>query len=211
VSSGLLEVRDLVVRYGERVVVDGVDLELGAGDKVALVGRSGSGKTSLLLAIAGLLDPARGTVDRGGLGPVGVAIVFQSPSLIPELSAAENVALPLRLTGALGATDAAIRAKATLAALGIDAPDALPGQLSGGQQQRVAVARVLATGARLILADEPTGALDHDSGRQVLAALHAHCDEVDGALLVATHDEAIARDLPVQWSMTDGRLSELVR
>jgi putative ABC transport system ATP-binding protein len=209
-SSGLVAVRDLVVRYGDQVVIDGVDLDLGVGDKIALVGRSGSGKTSLLLAMAGLIAPARGTVDRGGLGADGVAVVFQSPSLISELSAAENVALPSRLAGKLSAIDAAARATTTLAALGVTAPDALPGQLSGGQQQRVAVARALASDARLILADEPTGALDHDSGRQMLAALHAHCADVGGALLVATHDDAVAEDLPVRWSIADGRLSELV-
>jgi ABC-type lipoprotein export system ATPase subunit len=177
---------------------------------VALVGRSGSGKTSLLLAIAGLLVPASGGIDRGGLGSGGVAVVFQSPSLIPELSAVENVALPLRLAGLLGPTEAEARATTTLAALGVTSPDALPGQLSGGQQQRVAVARVLATGARLILADEPTGALDHDTGQQVLAALRAHCERVGGALLVATHDDAVAAELPVRWSIADGRLTELV-
>jgi ABC-type lipoprotein export system ATPase subunit len=206
-SKGLLEVRNLSVSYHDQVIIDDVDIDLGVGDKVALVGRSGSGKTSLLLAIAGLLVPARGTVDRGGLGQGGVAVVFQSPSLIPELSAAENVALPLRLSGETTATEAATRADAALSGLGVASPDALPSQLSGGQQQRVAIARVLATGARLILADEPTGALDHDSGRSVLAALHSHCDEVSGALIVATHDDEVAAGMPIRWSLADGRLS----
>ena len=137
-------------------------MEITPGSQVALTGRSGSGKTTLLLALAGLLTPTSGQVSWPGLHTdphrrrAQIGMVFQAPSLMPELTARENVTLPLRLHD----MDAAAASSAALAALttvGIaDAADALPAQLSGGQQQRVAIARALAGGHRLVLADEPT-------------------------------------------------------
>jgi putative ABC transport system ATP-binding protein len=206
----LLAARGVYVRYDETPVVRGVDLELRSGDEIALVGRSGSGKTSLLLALAGLLRPDEGSIDRHDLRRRDVGVIFQSPSLVPELSCVENVALPLRLTGEEPSAEMAFaRAREVLADLGVQAVDALPGQLSGGQQQRVAVARVLVTGARVILADEPTGALDADNAHLVLAALRAHCAARDGALLVATHDLRVADALPSRLNLSDGTVAEL--
>jgi ABC-type lipoprotein export system ATPase subunit len=209
VSAGaLLTASGLGVSYGSTQIIRGLDLTLRPGADVALVGRSGSGKTSLLLALAGLLPPSAGSVQRFGLDYRDIGVVFQSPSLLPELSAAENVALPLRLTDAAGAQEAHTRAVAALGELGMDSPDALPGQLSGGQQQRVAVARVLAGRPRVVLADEPTGALDRVTARVVLAALRSHRDSVDGALLIATHDTDVAASLLTRVTLDDGVLRE---
>lgn len=202
----LLTATGLTVSYGSTEIIRALDLSLRPGADIALVGRSGSGKTSLLLALAGLLTPYAGAVQRFGVGRHDVGVVFQSPSLIPELSAVENVALPLRLTDAADEQEAQARAVAALAQLGIDSVDALPGELSGGQQQRVAVARVLAGGPRIVLADEPTGALDRHSAAQVLAALRAHRDSVNGVLVVATHDTDIAARLLTRVTLDDGVL-----
>lgn len=204
----LLTANGLAVSYGSTPIIRGLELTLRPGADIALVGRSGSGKTSLLLALAGLLPASAGSVQHAGLVRRDIGIVFQSPSLLPELSAAENVALPLRLADDAGAEEAHIRAVAALAEVGIDSPDALPGQLSGGQQQRVAVARVLAGRPRVVLADEPTGALDRVSARVVLAALRTHRDAVNGALLVATHDTHVAATLLTRIELDDGVLRE---
>ena len=206
-GEALLTARGLYLAFGHTEILRAVDLTLQPGADAVLLGRSGSGKTSLLLALAGLLPPTAGLVDRHSLTARDIGVVFQSPSLLPELSAVENVALPLRLTGAADVREAQERAVAALTDLGIDAIDALPGQLSGGQQQRVAVARVLAGRPRVLLADEPTGALDRISARRVLAALRSHRDSVDGALLVATHDVDVAVALTTRVKLEDGRLS----
>jgi ABC-type lipoprotein export system ATPase subunit len=204
----LLRTSGLAVSYGRTAVIRGLDLTLRPGADIALVGRSGSGKTSLLLALAGLLPPSAGTVQRFGVESRDVGVVFQSPSLLPELSAVENVALPLRLTDEAGEQEARARALTALSELGIDSPDALPGQLSGGQQQRVAVARVLAGRPRIVLADEPTGALDPVTARVVLQALRTNRDRVEGALVVATHDSDVAASLLTWLTLDDGALRE---
>ncbi|MDQ1706620.1 MAG: putative transport system ATP-binding protein [Frankiaceae bacterium] len=203
----LLEARGVEIRYDDAVIVSDVDLQLHAGDEVALVGRSGSGKTTLLLALAGLLMPSAGRIDRHGLERKDIGVVFQSPSLLPELSALENVALPLRLAGGASAADAFARGRDSLRDLGISEDDALPGELSGGQQQRVAVARVLVTGARIVLADEPTGSLDRRTADVVLASLRAHCAAAGGALLVATHDLHVAHALPTRMEVNAGTVA----
>jgi ABC-type lipoprotein export system ATPase subunit len=206
-GPALLSARGVTLCYGQTEILSNVDVRLHAGDDVALLGRSGSGKTSLLLGLAGLLPLARGMVERHGLSKHDVAMVFQSPSLLPELSAIENVALPLRLTGAADADEAKDRAACALRSLDVTSFDALPGHLSGGQLQRVAVARVLATGARVVLADEPTGALDPRTGALVIAALRDHRDNVNGALLVATHDLTVAGALRTRLTLDDGLLA----
>jgi putative ABC transport system ATP-binding protein len=175
------------------------------GDEVAIVGRSGSGKTTLLLVLAELLTPSAGTVRRFNAS-TSAAVVFQSPSLLPELTAIENISLPLRLISGVGRHEATQRAREALDNVGLASPNALPGQLSGGQQQRVAIARVLATAPTIILADEPTGSLDTDTGQQMMAVLRAHRERVDGALLVATHDSAVADSIPSRYALTDGVL-----
>jgi predicted ABC-type transport system involved in lysophospholipase L1 biosynthesis ATPase subunit len=194
------------------VAVHGTDAVVRRGARTALIGRSGSGKSTLLHLMAGLDTPTRGRVawpawDGPPSGrPDRVGVVFQAPSLIPSLDALENVALPLILHGVLD-TDARARAAATMARLGVgDLVGALPEELSGGQAQRVVCARVLAAGPALILADEPTGRLDRAAADRVIDVLLAVADEVDAALVVATHDPAVAARLTTRWEMADGRL-----
>lgn len=182
------------------------------GDLVALTGPSGSGKTTLLYLLAGLDTPTGGSVSWPSLGtadalrPGPVAMVFQGPSLLPPLTVIENVALPMILAGDTEAK-ARTASEAALAQLGIDdLADKLPEEISGGQAQRVAVARVLVTRPRLVLADEPTGQLDHETGLMTVNALIDAARDTGAALVVSTHDPEIAALLPVQWRMSDGRL-----
>jgi putative ABC transport system ATP-binding protein len=199
------------------VAVHGADCQVHRGDRIALTGRSGSGKSTLLHLLAGLDVPTAGLVTWPAWhgSPVGrpgtVGVVFQGPSLLPALDVRENVALPLLLAG-MPDPGAAQRATEALDALGIGGlAAALPSELSGGQAQRVAVARVLAAEPSLILADEPTGQLDHASADQVVTVLLQAATELDAALLVATHDEAVAKRLDRRWRIVDGRLSTDVR
>jgi putative ABC transport system ATP-binding protein len=178
----------------------GVSLEIDAGELVAVMGPSGSGK-STLLNLAGALDrPTSGGVEIAGQSLANlkaaelaqlrrrrIGVVFQDYNLIPSLTAAENIALPLELDGepALAARQ---EARATLKDLGLTGlADRFPDQLSGGQQQRVAIARALIGQRRLVLADEPTGALDSVTGEEVLTVLRARCDAGAAGLLV-THE-----------------------
>lgn len=196
------------------VAVHGVSCEVGAGEQVALTGPSGSGKTTLLHLLAGLDLPTAGTVDWPALGDIGdlrpgpIAVVFQVASLLPPLDVVENVALPLLLQGAARNVARAV-AIAALERLGLESlASRLPEELSGGQAQRVAVARALAGHPRLILADEPTGQLDHASGAVVIDALIEAAIAIEAALIVNTHDPAIADRLEIRWSMASGRLSQ---
>ncbi|MBN9098097.1 MULTISPECIES: ABC transporter ATP-binding protein [unclassified Pseudonocardia] len=183
------------------------------GMRVALTGPSGSGKSTLLHLLAGLETPTAGTVSWPGLGgppqgrPGVVGLVFQGPSLVPALDVVENVTLPLLLAGA-DAVDAVSWAHEALDRLDIGGlARKLPEEISGGQAQRVAIARVLASAPRLILADEPTGQLDHATGERVLTVLLETADELDAALVVTTHDEQVARRLALRWRMADGVLA----
>jgi ABC-type lipoprotein export system ATPase subunit len=203
--------------YGTTPVLADTNVIVEPGAELAVTGRSGSGKTTLLLVLAGLLRPARGTVRWPGLDSAPTArrsqigLVFQAPSLLPELTAAENVGLPLRLRGStVEQTRDAVRRALEVVGL-VDAAGALPAQLSGGMQQRVAVARVLAGAPRLVLADEPTGALDRDNAFTVLAALRDHVTAAGGALVVATHDEELAGLLADRAVLDEGRLQMGVR
>lgn len=180
--------------------------------RIAVTGRSGSGKSTLLHLMAGLDTPTAGDLSWPGLGghplarPGRVGMVFQGPSLLPALTALENVAFPLLLAD-IPAGAATARARDALHRLALSAlADALPQELSGGQAQRVAVARALASRPALILADEPTGQLDHGAADQVITVLLQAADELSAALLITTHDPRIAARLPTRWTMQDGRL-----
>jgi len=178
----------------------GVSFTARAGELVAVMGPSGSGKSTLLTLAGGLDSPTSGTVsvegaDLAGLGNAGrarmrrtsIGYVFQDFNLIPALTAAENVALPRELNGA-GRADARAAALTALREDGIeDLADRFPDEMSGGQQQRVAIARAIVGERRLILADEPTGALDTDTGEEILALLRARCDAGAAGVLV-THE-----------------------
>jgi putative ABC transport system ATP-binding protein len=193
------------------VAVHDVTCEVAAGTSVAVLGRSGSGKSTLLHLMAGVDAPTRGQVTWPALGtqnelrPTLVGMVFQWPSLLPALDVGDNVALPLLLAGhdAREAREAAARTLERLA-LG-NTMEKLPEELSGGQAQRVAVARALVVRPRLLLADEPTGQLDHATGATVLDTLLAGVSNADAALIVATHDPDIAARLDTAWTMADGR------
>ena len=171
-----------------------------AGELIAVMGPSGSGKSTLLTLAGGLDSPTSGTVsvegcDLAALGNAGrarmrrtsIGYVFQDFNLIPALTAAENVALPRELDGA-GRLDARRAALEALREVGIDdLADRFPDEMSGGQQQRVAISRAIVGDRRLILADEPTGALDTDTGEEILALLRARCDAGAAGVLV-THE-----------------------
>ena len=196
-----------------RVALRQTTCEVPEGARICLTGPSGSGKSTLLHLMAGLEEPTVGTVEwpaigpRKSLRPGPVAIVFQGPSLLPDLSVAENVALPLILAGA-DEPQAAARARTELERLELgELRDKLPEEISGGQAQRAAIARALAGEPRLILADEPTGQLDREIGAHVVDQLLTAADHADAALVLSTHDPSIAARLPVRWQLADGALS----
>jgi ABC-type lipoprotein export system ATPase subunit len=198
-------------RNGTLPALIDVDCHVDAGDRVALVGVSGSGKTTLLHILGGLDTPTSGSISWPALGMreelrLGkVAFVFQAPSLFPALTVVQNVALPLLLMDKQ--VDATARAREILAKFGLlDLSEKLPEELSGGQAQRVAMARALVTGARLILADEPTGQLDSSTATHLLDLVLDIIDGTDTALVIATHDETVAARLNTRWSIDAGQL-----
>lgn len=193
---------------GSVVAVARATFEIRPKDRIALVGPSGSGKTSLLHLIAALDQPSGGVIewpalgDPGDLRPGQVSMAFQGPSLLPPITVAENVALSALLAGASDSV-AAASAQAMLERLGLsEVASKLPEEISGGQAQRVGVARALMGEPRLILADEPTGQLDHASGKQLVDVLIQQAEALGAALVVATHDDAVAQQLPLRWTMT---------
>lgn len=201
-------------RTGPAVVaaVRGVTCRVPAAARIALIGPSGSGKSTLLHLIAGLETPTTGTVRWPGLHEIRrgraaeVGVVFQGPSLLATLDVTENIALPLMFAGQPADT-AMARANVALRLLELgDVAGKLPDELSGGQAQRVAVARVLAARPTLILADEPTGQLDHDTAATTISVLLDTADAIDAAVIIATHDPAVAGRLTTVWTMRDGRL-----
>lgn len=211
----LVDCRDAARTYGQGdnavVAVHGATCQVRTGDRIAIMGPSGSGKSTLLHLMAGLERPTSGKIGWPALGRPATAqdigVVFQSPSLIPALDVAENAALPLVLAGT-SESEARRRALSALEAVGVvDLADKLPEELSGGQAQRVAVARVLALGPRVVLADEPTGQLDRSTGRHVVDVLLATAEELGAALVVTTHDPTVGERLAERWPMHEGRLA----
>lgn len=198
-----------------------VSFTASAGELVAVMGPSGSGKSTLLTLAGGLDAPTSGTVsvegvDLATLGNAGrarmrrtsIGYVFQDFNLIPALSAVENVALPLELDGVRSRT-AQARAREALAEVGIgDLADRFPDHMSGGQQQRVAIARAVVGERRLILADEPTGALDTETGEEVLRLLRARCDAGAAGVLV-THEARHAAWADRVVFLRDGRVVDV--
>lgn len=194
-----------------------VSFRIGSGDRIALAGRSGSGKTTLLHLMAGLDTPSSGSMRWPALGeaddllPGKIAMVFQVQSLLEPLTVAENVALPLRLAAKTGRDDPAGTAEKVRHALDIFKLGALahklPEALSGGQMQRVAMARAIVSRPRLILADEPTGQLDHATANELIDALLSHLADTGTALVLATHDPAIAARMAEVWYLERGRLT----
>ncbi|WP_433676683.1 ABC transporter ATP-binding protein [Microbacterium gorillae] len=196
----------------------GIDLDVHRGELVAVMGASGSGKSTLLAVAGGLQIPTAGEVivegehladlTAGQLAALrrrSLGFVFQDYNLIPTLTASENITLPLELDG-IGSRAARRAAKDALAGVGLeDRGDAYPDDLSGGQQQRVAIARAVVGGRRLILADEPTGALDTVTGEQVMRLLRTRVDAGAGAILV-THEARHAAWADRIVFLRDGRI-----
>lgn len=219
-----LVLRDVRKRFSpdEPWVLEGVDLAISPGDRLAIVGPSGSGK-STLLAILGLLEPpTSGRVEvngqdtsglsedaRAGLRRDVIGFVFQEHHLLPHATALQNVLLPVRADRRPTAADVS-RAESLLDQLGLgDRMGHLPGELSSGQRQRVAVARALIRGPQVVLADEPTGALDPGRSRSLVHMLVDLDPTV--AVVVVTHDPAVARALGTTWSLRDGKLTTAER
>jgi putative ABC transport system ATP-binding protein len=203
----------------EVAAVSGVDLELNEGEVVGLFGPSGSGKTTLLCMLGCILRPTSGSLKLFGNEITGldeevlpairkkyVSFIFQGFNLFPALTAYENIMLVLRLKGKTGMA-AEQRTRELLSAVGLaDRTDFLPRDLSGGQKQRVAIARALAADSPLILADEPTGNLDHANGRIVMEILRRLATEQQRCVVVATHDNRIEEAFDRVFVMEDGRI-----
>lgn len=200
-------------------VLRGIDLTVAAGRMIAVTGASGVGKSTLLHLLGGLDPPTRGKILWGDISPYAmsderraslrnqkVGFVFQFHHLLPEFTALENVALPLIIQGQPPA-EAVAEAAGLLADLGLSARgNHLPGELSGGEQQRVAVARAMATGAPLIIADEPSGNLDRRTAEQLHDLLGILVREKGRAIVVATHNQDLARRADQVLTIVDGQL-----
>ncbi|GAA3648222.1 putative ABC transport system ATP-binding protein [Lentzea atacamensis] len=218
-NDAVVQISDLRKEYSDSTALDGVSLTVRAGEAVAVMGPSGSGKSTLLNMIAGLDRPTSGSVvvhgtDLGSLNETGLALfrrrgigmIFQFFNLLDDLSALDNVALAAQLTGT-PAGQARRRALELFGELGIEnRKNVYPARLSGGERQRVAVARALMNRPALLLADEPTGALDSRSGEQVMDLL-LDLNQIGQTLLLVTHDERLAtRCASRVIEVVDGRI-----
>lgn len=213
----VIDARDVTLTLGETAILRGIDLSVAAGESVALLGTSGSGKSSLMAVLAGLERASGGRVTVDGLdfgrldedalakarrGRIG--IVLQAFHLLPTMTARENVAVPMELAGA---ADAWARAEAELAAVGLGHRlDHYPAQLSGGEQQRVAIARALGPRPPLVFADEPTGNLDTATGSAIMDLLFARRAAIGATLVVITHDRRLAERCDRVVTLADGRI-----
>jgi putative ABC transport system ATP-binding protein len=200
-------------------VLHGIDLDIPAGELTLLVGPSGCGKTTLISIIAGILSPTKGSVEACGtmitklrdsekvaFRRKTIGFVFQQYNLLPALTVAENAAIPLVAAG-MAMTKAAKEAAVILERIGMGAHlHKLPNQLSGGQQQRVAIARAFVHAPRLIVCDEPTAALDAETGQTVLAILKEAVLAPDRAVVVVTHDNRIYHFADHIVAMEDGHI-----
>jgi putative ABC transport system ATP-binding protein len=219
-SQTVLAVEGVGKSYGPQRVLSDISFTLRAGERLALTGPSGGGKTTLLNCVGGVDQPDQGTIRLGevelttlssdGLAAVRrrqIGSIFQFFHLLPTLSAYENIELPLQLLG-LGEPERAARVGELVRRVGLTRrSDALPSELSGGEQQRVAIARALVHRPALLLADEPTGNLDSANGAAVLALLRELTDESGVALVLVTHSEEAATLCHRRLSVHDGRLA----
>jgi putative ABC transport system ATP-binding protein len=220
-TTAMVSLNDVTVHYGAEsrrvTALDGITVDLRSGTFTAIMGPSGSGKSTLLHCAAGLDRPTAGEVvidgiRLGGLDETGLTVlrrerigfVFQAFNLVSSLTAAQNVALPLRLAGRRYEPAAVT---AALAQVGLaDRVRHRPGELSGGQQQRVAIARAMVTRPAVLFADEPTGALDGRTSRQVLDLLRALVDDHGQTIVMVTHDPVAAAFADQVLLLADGRL-----
>ncbi len=211
--------KQVISPEGELTLLHGVDLEIYAGETVAIVGASGAGKSTLLGLLAGLDTPTAGCVQidgeslfdldedgRARLRGDKMGFVFQAFQLLPNLTALENVMLPLELAGR---DDAQAVARQVLARVGLEARlSHYPKQLSGGEQQRVAIARAFAPHPSLLLADEPTGNLDRNTGERIIELLFQLNAEQGTTLVLVTHDHHLAERCQRRLELVDGRLQD---
>lgn len=202
-------------------VLDGLQLQVQRGEKLAIIGVSGSGKSTLLHVLAGLDKPTSGQVElmrqpfsdlsgakRGLMRNQHMGFVYQFHHLLPELTALENVMMPLRIRRE-SAKQAQQKSIDLLVRVGLeDRMHHKPSELSGGERQRVSIARALITEPAVILADEPTGNLDHESAEQVFQLMLELNQEFKTALLVVTHDLVLANRMDRQLTLRDGKLYE---
>lgn len=220
----MVEINDLhlslVGGAGPVNILRGVNLSVSQGETISIVGPSGAGKTTLLMALSGLERPTSGEVVIGHTNLTKlsedslarfrrehVGIVFQSFHLVPTMTALENVALPLEFSGAKNPNE---QAKHALKKTGLsERLDHFPGELSGGEQQRVALARAFVANPSLLLADEPTGNLDRETGEMVMDLLFDLQKENGTTLVLVTHDETLATRCHRTIQMVDGCLNEV--
>ncbi|MCO1579342.1 ABC transporter ATP-binding protein [Crossiella sp. SN42] len=222
VNGPLLAGFDLHKTFGPTPALDGAGMQVSPGEVVAVMGPSGSGKSTLLHCLAGILVPDSGRVtyrgremsamgesERSALRRTEFGFVFQFGQLVPELTAVENVALPLRL-GGIRRKEAEAKATDWLERLEVaDVRNKRPGETSGGQGQRVAVARALVTGPRVIFADEPTGALDSLNGERVMRLLVTAAKDTGAAVVLVTHEARVAAYSDREVVVRDGRTRDV--
>lgn len=222
-SNTILNAKDLCFAYQQEaenlVILDGLELHVAQGESVAVVGASGSGKSTLLHILAGLDIPQRGEVSICGEAITNASdrqrthlrnrlmgFVYQFHHLLPEFSARENVAMPLLIRGE-AKSKALIEADKLLERVGLAARSKhRPGELSGGERQRTAIARALVSKPSCLLADEPTGNLDQESAATAFALMQEIVSEQNGALIIVTHDTALAERMDRCYHLSKGKL-----
>ncbi len=202
-------------------VLRGITLDIHAGEKIAIVGSSGSGKSTLLHILGGLDLPSEGSVQildqdisslsdtqRGVLRNKSLGFIYQFHHLLPEFTALENVAMPLLIGGAK-VTDASDKASDILNKVGLgERLNHKPGQLSGGERQRAAIARALVTRPQAVLADEPTGNLDHKTAMHIFDLMQSLNQEMQTAFVIVTHDMQLAEKMDKVYNLIDGKFTE---
>jgi putative ABC transport system ATP-binding protein len=222
VTAAFVRLDDVTKRYGEQVVLDGARLAVERGQFVAIMGRSGSGKSTMLRLMGGLESADKGAVlvdgtdltllteaERALRRRSGLGFVFQSFNLIPTLTVAENVELPLALNDVAPA-QVRRRSRELLAELGLaNCSERFPEDISGGEQQRAAIARAVIHEPKLVLADEPTGNLDTETAKHVLELLRRTCRERNATLIVATHSAELAAQAVRVVTIRAGRIEDV--
>jgi lipoprotein-releasing system ATP-binding protein len=224
-SKKIISCQNLSKRFKEGKldveVLKGITLDIHAGEKIAIVGSSGSGKSTLLHIMGGLDLPSEGHVQimgkdiaelndkqRGDLRNQSLGFIYQFHHLLQEFTALENVAMPLLIRG-LAVSDASQQAEEILGKVGLSSRlKHKPGQLSGGERQRAAIARALVTNPNAVLADEPTGNLDHKTALQIFDLMQTLNQQMQTAFVIVTHDMQLANKMDKIYNLVDGRLSE---